>query len=392
MILLDLITAVEDWAEFKPLTTSAVDGPERARAVRYINESIYEMSLYHNWSWMERHFYLISRAEQTTGTISVANGSDTATLSTAIAYDPVGRKLLAASDEQPYLIIGSVVGSTSTALTITPPYQGTTCTTAGYSIFSERFVMPQRTKHVESPMWGQDSYQPIEAYPGANRETIFRKPNESGEGVLFTRVEPSVAAWYESSGTIGASVGAGSTAVTMTGVTPTTEWIGRYIRFAGETKDYEIAGKTNATTIRLGCQYSGTQGASTGFAIDGVGSPCIQIAYWPADAEVINATIYVFPTTYDRNSDVIPISDVFRNCIIEGAKWRHLEDTKDDKAAMQYAKFIGVKAGPGQRATGMEKLIQEDKDFTGESANVVMQDWVQRGALTRGIYFNKITA
>ena len=130
-----------------------------AAALRYINRAYqavwmggteFEPTINDTWWWLKAQGTIIMDAPISTGTVSVTNGSTTATLSSAPAASMTGW-FFKTNDDANVFKVSSHTAAT-TGLTLAAAYTGATNATASYSLFKREYDLPSTAIKVIDPM------------------------------------------------------------------------------------------------------------------------------------------------------------------------------------------------------------------------------------------------
>ena len=110
---------------------------QRATVKRLINEAVGYIADEHEWPELWDRSFFTTVVEYATGTVTATNGSTTITgASTTFTAAMVGRKFRVGSENAYYTIAAFV---STTEVTLTEPYQGTTASGSSYSIYQDEF-------------------------------------------------------------------------------------------------------------------------------------------------------------------------------------------------------------------------------------------------------------
>ncbi len=207
-------------AGYPRIETDATDTELLFNTKRFINQAYEDIWKRRPWTWMEEILEFSTVAQINAGTISVTQGSQTATLSTTVGTDPnklIGRILVVASVA--YRIRSATSG---TVFELDHPYRGTTNTSATYQIVQAEYTLP----------WDLDTILKVRNYDLVDPLTPILDPFDSE-----TRIRINTPRWYYfvghkfkntyAVGTIAASANATDETGTITGVATTFSADGR---------------------------------------------------------------------------------------------------------------------------------------------------------------------
>lgn len=159
----DIVAAVRE-----ELGVQSTDTTRLNRIKRDINAIYQEVTAEKNWWWLEGHVTAQLAPYVSAGTVSVVQGSATATLS--VAPGPSKRSHYFAVDgfDEIYIIESHTAGSTTVKLS--ELYSGATSTTAKYKIWTDRVALPTDCKET-TEVWHNYHSKPLD--PCGKQE--FRK-------------------------------------------------------------------------------------------------------------------------------------------------------------------------------------------------------------------------
>ncbi len=213
MKLLDLAKEVASLAGYSITGSDSQSVADKAKAIRRVNLSRSKVAAKFSgrWASMYREAWLPLVPVYGTGTVAVTLGSRTVT-GTLTVWTPamVGRKFLGPNNE--YYKIAAVASSTS--LTLTEPYQGTTVSSGGvYQIWKDEYVLYPDVNSIVDFVNYTDPVQMSEDTPRHGR-LIFPRSTANDTPKCFSVLGRQRVVVAYATGTVSISAGAR----TLTGV------------------------------------------------------------------------------------------------------------------------------------------------------------------------------
>lgn len=205
---------------------------------------------YGDWSFLEQQtdtVYIVLQTPYTTGSITCTQDSKTITGSgTTFTRDMEG-SFIQLTNQETYEIRTFV---SATSLTLAYPFQGTTASGAGYSIYKRFYPLP--LNFVRPVAMSAKLVNPgttTESALAYHRDASFNDPIIKGQPQWFGIVGNMRRQDYFNTGTVTITTSGTTSTWTISSGTLPTDIVDREVRVHGETNSYYINARTAATTF-----------------------------------------------------------------------------------------------------------------------------------------------
>jgi hypothetical protein len=191
-----------------------------ARIKRLVNETYEDAASLEQWDWMRGRITLVHETALETGTVSVTNGSVSATLSSAPTLSRTGYLFSVEGSNEIYRITSHTGGAA--AITLDYPFLGETNSTASYQIWTDALPLPADAREAIK-ITHEHSSIPLEGVGLQKfRDIVIQNPKEDGRPRVYTLTDYVDATPYSAVGSIPSSVSRASAGLVKTLVFNTT--------------------------------------------------------------------------------------------------------------------------------------------------------------------------
>lgn len=297
----------------------------------------------------------LTKAQVTTGTVSVTNGSKVITFSSAIlTADFKGRVFVCGDDIDLEYRLDSITSTTQAKLDVS--YAGTTNATATFKVLKDRFYLGRDVLGIWN-MVDRTNEDPIvlNALTNLSDPDIFDVDTNSdpSDGAIILSTE----AFYDT-GTVAVTNGA-NTVVLTTGEF-TADMDGLPIRIDGDSVDYTFTyvDANNGTLDRV---YEGTTDTSATFKIAPAGQWMVELYERPTEQIIVDYDyLYRLPRLVNDN-DISLITNLDDEVLWRGALWamKHNEDIDAQVISTAWGEFMVAKDRMAQAAGRLLSAIGE---------------------------------
>lgn len=244
-----------------------------------------------DWEWRKRKFNKTTRTPYSTGTISVTQNSRTITGSGTswTANLKEGYVLLNGRDYK----IDQVVSTTS--IKLNAPFDQSTDSGLSYQIIFPDITLNHQITAITDVKHNGVSIKPKHIAQLSLPRTSVSLPNECAMAGGTTED-------YYAVGTV--TMTQGSSSVTGSGTTWTSDMEGRTFLVREFAKEYTIKSVDSATTLTLTETYDGDDGSGKGYAIDPKGTQLLTFRNSPDDYYFMEIEALIKPVRMVNNNDI----------------------------------------------------------------------------------------
>ena len=328
MYLREIADAVGDKANDTCLKAA---GTLYSRAKQFINEAyiLDILSLRNDWWFLKRQGTIQTPAEETTGTLTVTNGSTSVTGSgTSFGSDDVGKMLVVGARAQR---IGSVGGATS--LTLENAWENETKSSANYKIVKDRYDLPKWLQIKNLREIKEIDQKPLTGVDELEFDRITGNKAATGTPKYFMPLDR-----VRNNYTTGTLSGTVSTKVlTGSGTSWDTSDIEQHDVIQVGSYAYTVDSVDSATQITVFEDLAETVSGSSYTAI--MDRYRIQLYPFPFELKTLKLTGSQTPTPLNDDSDIPLIPIEWHYLIVKGAYIKALKHNQDPGVQVELAEY-----------------------------------------------------